>query len=102
MLYSSDRLAHMIGNGQAIAIARATGYDSLFSDDEMLFFATLDELIASLDRLIADPPRRMRMAEAGRVRYHTLFNERIVADYVVDVAFGRFDPRRYPWPTLLP
>ncbi len=39
LLYSSDRLAHMIGNGQAVLIERATGYDRLFADDELAFFS---------------------------------------------------------------
>jgi hypothetical protein len=99
-LYSSDRLAHMIGNGQAIAIERATGYDALFSDGEMIFFSSLDELIAKLQRHIADPAARQDVAQRGRARYIELFNERVVAGYVVEVAFGRLDPARYPWPTL--
>ncbi len=100
-LYSSDRLAHMCGNGQAILIARSIGYDALFSDDEMVFFDNLEGLADSVAALIADPRRRMRIAAAGRARYHALFNEQIVARYMLDVAFDRLDPGAYPWPTLL-
>ena len=100
-LYSSDRLAHMCGNGQAILIARATGYDSLFSDDEMVFFDSLDSLAEAVVRLVADPVRRMKIAAAGRARYHALFNEQVVAGYMLDVAFDRMDPSAYAWPTLL-
>jgi hypothetical protein len=101
LLYSSDRLAQMIGNGQAVAIERATGYDKYFSDDELVFFASLDELHAKLNRLLREPDRRKRIARAGRARYHALFNERIVAQYVLEVGLGRHDPSRYPWPTLV-
>lgn len=101
-LYSSDRLAHMCGNGQAILIARSTGYDQLFSDDEMVFFDSLEGLAQSINSLVADPQRRMRLAAAGRARYHALFNEQIVADYMLNVALGRHDPAAYAWPTLLP
>ena len=41
------------------------------------------------------------MAEAGRARYHALFNETLVARYVVDVAFDSHDHTRYEWPTLI-
>jgi Glycosyl transferases group 1 len=99
-LYSSDRLAHMIGNGQAVAIERATGYDTLFTEEEMVFYSSVDELFAKLNRLLEEPEYRKRIARKGRARYHELFNERIVASYLVDVAFERLDPNRYPWPTL--
>ncbi len=101
LLYSSDRLAHMCGNGQAILIARATGYDSLFSDDEMVFFDSLETLAEAVIGLVADPQRRMRIAAAGRARYYAMFNEQIVAGYMLDVAFDRLDPGAHPWPTLL-
>ncbi len=100
-LYSSDRLAHMIGNGQAVTIERATGYDALFSDEEMVFYSSIDELFAKLNHLLDDPERRKRIARAGRARYHALFNERLIANYILDVAFERLDPKRYPWPTLV-
>jgi hypothetical protein len=100
LLYSSDRLAHMCGNGQAILIARSVGYDSLFSDQEMVFFDTQDDLAESINRLVAEPRRRMAVAAAGRARYHALFNEQLVARYVLEVALGQVNPADYPWPTL--
>jgi hypothetical protein len=100
-LYSSDRLAHMAGNGLAVLVHRDTGYDTLFTDEQMGFFASMDELAAVLRRLIADLPARQAMAEAGRARYHALFNETLVARYVVDVAFDSHDHTRYEWPTLI-
>jgi len=99
-LYSSDRLAQMAGNGLAVLMERATGYDTLFDDDQMGFFSSFEQLADMLGRLIAEPARRRAMAAAGRARYHALFNERIVAGYLHDVAFGRHDPAGYAWPTL--
>ena len=40
----------------------------------------------------------MRAAAAGRARYADLFNERRVAAYVVDAAFGETRESDYPWP----
>jgi hypothetical protein len=100
-LYSSDRLAQMAGNGLAILIDRATGYGSLFGDAEMAFFSSLDELVAQTRSLVAEPARRCAMAAAGRARYHALFNETIVARYLVEVACDAHDPKTYAWPTLV-
>lgn len=100
-LYSSDRLAHMVGNGQAILIDRATGYGTLFGEDELAFFADFDGLAARLRELVADPPRRMALAAAGRAKYHALFNETRVAAYVLAVACGTHRAGDQPWPTLV-
>jgi hypothetical protein len=101
LLYTSDRIAHMAGNGQAVLIDRGTGYGAYFTDAQMAFFGSMDELAAQLRRLMADPPARQAMATAGRERYHALFNETLVARYVADVAFDSHDATRYEWPTLI-
>ena len=99
-LYSSDRLAQLAGNGLAVLIDRATGYEDLFAEGEFVYFSTFDELAEKIGRLAGDPAYRRSVAAAGRRRYHALFNEQAVAAYLVDVAFDRLDPAAYPWPTL--
>ena len=66
----------------------------------MGFFTGLDELAGLLRRMIAEPAWRCALAEAGRARYQALFNETVVAEYMVNVAFGTHDPSCYEWPTL--
>ena len=100
-LYSSDRLAHLAGNGLAVLIDRGSGYGRIFDEEQMLFFSTMDELAARLRRAIAEPQWRQDVASAGRARYHALFNEVTVARYVADVATDAHDPSRYEWPTLI-
>ena len=96
-LYSSDRLAQLAGNGLVVLIERATGYGDVFSDDEMAFFSTFEELAGQIGRLIADPARRRAIATAGRARYIGLFNERAVAERLLDVLLHDADPDREPW-----
>jgi len=100
-LYSSDRIAHMAGNGLAVLVDRATSYGELFSEDEFAFFSTFDELVEQVKRLIADPAYRQMIGRNGRARYHQLFNEQIIARYVLEVAFGTIKESDYPWPTLV-
>jgi Glycosyl transferases group 1 len=97
-LYSSDRLAHLIGNGMAVLMERVTGYDAFFGDDEMLFFSSFEELVRQVRDTVADPARRQAVATAGHAKYHRYFNERTVARYVLDFAFERADARSYGWP----
>ncbi len=100
-LYSSDRLAHLVGNGLAVLMDRGSGYNTLFDETQMLFFSSMDELVARLRRAIAEPAWRQAVAASGRARYHALFNEEVVARYVADVAFDTHDASRYEWPTLI-
>lgn len=96
-LYSSDRLGQLAGNGLVVLMERATGYGDIFSDDEMGFFASLDDLVALIERLVADPARRRAVAGAGRARYFALFNERAVAERLLGVLFGDIDQDNLPW-----
>jgi hypothetical protein len=101
LLYSSDRMAQMAGSGQLVLMDRATGFDRLFSDAQMGFFRTMEDLTSQIRRMLADAPMRQSHAAAGRARYHALFNETIVAGYIIGVAFNQHDPARYEWPTLI-
>jgi len=92
----------MIGNGEVALVDRATGYDRLFGPEQMVFFDDMPGLIAAIRALLAEPERRQAIGSAGRQRYAALFNESVVAGYVIEVATGAHDPARYEWPTLLP
>jgi len=100
-LYSSDRLAHFVGNGQLAFVDRRVGYQDLFSDEEMAFYETPEELFEKIAFFKNHPKERMRVAHNGYDRYYGLFNERVVARYVEQLLFDRFDPKDYEWPTLI-
>jgi hypothetical protein len=97
-LYSSDRIVQLAGNGVVVLMERATGYGDVFSEDEMAFFDTIDELVDRIGSLSADPARRRRVAAAGRARYHELFNERAVAAHLCGVLIGEYSSEAMPWP----
>ncbi|UMM63470.1 glycosyltransferase [Aristophania vespae] len=96
-LYSSDRLAHMIGNGQLVAIERQVGYDQIFSDDEMIFFNSFDELIDKLKFYTNHTEVRQKCARKGWEHYSQIFNERNVADYMIRETLGLLRDDEYLW-----
>lgn len=100
-LYSSDRMAHLAGNGLAVCMERGSGFETLFSHREILFSSTLQELADQINELRASPRLRREIAAAGRARYVALFNERRIARYIEEVAFDRLDRSAYEWPTTL-
>lgn len=100
-LYSSDRMAHLMGNGALALMDRRTGFGDLFGDDEIAFYKDEDELYEKIDYYRKNPEERMAIAEKGWKKYHELFNERLVAKYIAGLMFDEFDAKDYPWPTIV-
>jgi len=98
-LYSSDRFAQYAGNGLLVFVARASGYDDIFSDEEFVFYRELDELSDKLRYFLKNDGERQRIARNGYERYHSFFSERLVAAFVADVMTGRPFSHDYVWPT---
>jgi hypothetical protein len=88
-LYSSDRIAQMIGNGLVVCIDRASGYSDIFSDDEMVFYNSETELFDKLKQLKKDDGLRKRIAEAGWKRYTKFFNSTAVGQYMLEALSGQ-------------
>jgi hypothetical protein len=99
-LYSSNRIAHLMGNGVLTFIDRATGYAELLGEDAAVFHSEVEELIDKLRHFHGDDASRRTVARRGAERYRALFNERIVARYIADVLFDRLESVSYEWPTL--
>lgn len=99
-LYSSDRMAHAMGNGCLTYIDRRTGFNDLFDEDEAAFFSSPDELIEKVEKFRKEPALRAQNAERGWRRYHDLFNEISVGKYVSSLLDGSFNATDYPFPTI--
>lgn len=100
-LYSSDRFAQYAGNGLLVFVARSTGYDEIFSDEEFAFYRDLDDLADKLRYFLGNDGERQRIARNGHERYHAFFSECLVARYIEDVMEGRPLSRSYAWPTAI-
>lgn len=95
--YSSDRMAHLAGNGLVVATERASGFDALFGEDEMAFFGDGDELAALLERFLADDLSWRAVARRGWQAYGRMFDSTRVAAYMLGVLGGALDPARFDW-----
>ena len=100
-LYSSDRMAHLMGNGALALMDERTGFGDLFGDDEIAFYKDEDELYQKIDYYRHNPEERMAMAEKGWKKYHELFSETLIAKYITDLMFDEFEAGNFPWPTIV-
>jgi hypothetical protein len=96
-LYSSNRMAHLVGNGILTFIDRATGFGELFGEDELAFYGTEAELFDKLRLYQNDDAERRRVAERGWRKYHRIFGCEVVAKYLIDAVEGKVDPARFDW-----
>ncbi len=98
-LYSSDRMTHFAVNGLLTLLDRRTGFDSLFGEQEMMFYESDDDLVEKIARYRVDDGHRRSIACAGRNRIHEVFDHRLVARWILDMTFEGRPSLPYVWPT---
>ena len=84
-LYSSDRISMYLGHGLLTFIDRRTGYGDLFSDDEMVFYDGVDDLVSKVRHYHENDAERRRVAENGWRKSHESMSVTEVAAYMLDV-----------------
>lgn len=100
-LYSSDRMSHIMGNGVLCITQEDSNFREFFSDDEVCYFKTPEELVEKLKFFKENPAERMRVAKNGHAKYVELFNEQVIANFMLDVLFDPNKADNYFWTKLV-
>lgn len=100
-LYSSDRLAHIMGNGQLALIDRATGFSDIIPEDAAAFYGSEDEFFEKLAFYKNNPQARMKAAQKGYETYYQEFNNQIVTKFMADILFDNFKAAERPWQIII-
>ena len=99
-LYSSDRISHYMGSGLLTLSTRENKLEELFEEDrEMVFFSSKEELLEKVIYYKNNDDERKKVAQRGWEKSHNCFNERLVAKYMLEVAFRLPLSEDYAWPT---
>ena len=98
-IYSSDRVAQLTGNGVLAFTHEQYHLDKLFTEDEMVFFRSNEDLIDKIAHFLENEDERRRIARNGWEKAHRDLNERLAADFIVDVLFREELSHPYIWPT---
>jgi hypothetical protein len=98
-LYASDRMSQLLGNGLLTFVARSTGFQDLFGEDQIAFFDGLEELVDKLDYFARHDAERRSTAEAGWRAAHSMFASHRIAKYILERSFAETLSESYPWPT---
>jgi glycosyltransferase involved in cell wall biosynthesis len=84
-LYSSARLAQLMGNGILAFIHRAGNIQELIGEDSAVFFESDAELVKKVRDYNNDDAARREVASKGREFYRKYFSSDLIAQYIVDV-----------------
>lgn len=81
--YSSSRIAELMGNGILTLTPRGAGLESLYAEDEIVYYDDLDDLVEHVRRYAADDRARRAIARKGRERNHRDYSGTEIARRIV-------------------
>lgn len=96
-LYSSDRLSQLVGNGLLTFSPKVPGMQTLFGDDEIIYFEDLDELLEKIVYYHKHDDESRRIAKKGWQRAHQCYNGERVTRYMLERLFDLPLSSEYEW-----
>ena len=96
LLYSSSRVAEMMGNGLLTCTPRGADLEQLYSEEEMLYYSSIDELSERLKDLLKDDSWKT-IAKAGWERNHRDYSAKNVAKFMLDFINNDDAYKQAPW-----
>ena len=94
---SSNRIASLIANGIMTFIDKKTQYQDFFNNDEMGFYKDVDDLLNQLEKLNGNINKINKISKNGKRKYFSIFNNSIVADYILHKTFGIKNKYKHVW-----
>jgi len=95
--YSSNRIASLVANGIMTFIDKRVGYSNFFSPDEMGFYKDVDDLLRQMENLSGNINKINKISSNGKRRYFSIFNNSIIADYILSRTFNIKNNYKYIW-----
>lgn len=96
-LYSSDRIAQLMGNGLLTFLWDKGGMRRLFRDEHVGFFTDAEDLVRRVLEFQADDSRRQAVAAAGRAHYREHFSGQRVMSFIAETTLGIPYSHDYLW-----
>lgn len=96
-LYSSDRIAQMIGNGLLTFVSAESGLQRLIPEDTAAYWSDVDDLAAQVKAFQADDDHRRAVAAKGRAHYREHFSAEKIGGFIVETTMGEAYSHDYSW-----
>ena len=95
--YSSDRITQIVGNGLVCLIDAKTDYGNFFSNNEMVFYNSVNDLSEKVIKISSDEKLRKKIAKNGKKKYMKYFNSDLVSEYIIDKTLDIKSNKSYLW-----
>lgn len=96
-LYSSSRIAELMGNGILTLTPRGAGLEELYAEDEVLYFDNADDLAAKARHFSTATDKRISLAMNGWNRNHRDYNGTEIARFIVNLTRRDDAWKQAPW-----
>ena len=97
-LYSSDRIAQLMGNGILAFIDRASCLNELFGESRAVYYNDREELVSKIREYQKDAAARRSISAEGRRFYQEHFSSEKVADYIISKTMNQEASSDFKWP----
>ena len=95
--YSSNRIATLVANGIPTLIDEKIKYSDFFSNNEMIFYKNIYDLIDKVNFYKKNERKRIQIGFNGKVKYFKIFSNKIVANYILHKTIGIKPSYNYIW-----
>lgn len=96
-LYSSDRLAQLVGNGLLTFCPRVPKMTMLFDESELVYFDDAEDLLEKIMYYQNNDSLRKKIAAKGWQKAHHSFNTTRVTAYMIEFLFQLPFSSEYEW-----
>jgi len=96
-MYSSDRLAQLTGCGLLTFCPRVPGMTTLFSENELVYFETIDNLLEKIRYYYRNDAEARQIAENGWRKAHQSYNCTRVTRFMLECLTEEPFSEQYEW-----
>ena len=86
-LYSSDRIIQLLAQGSLVFSPKVPEFDTLFTEDEIVYFNDFDDLKEKLLFYKNNDEERVKVSKKGWEKAHTFFNSTIITQKMIEDIF---------------
>ncbi|MBP5319632.1 MAG: glycosyltransferase family 1 protein [Kiritimatiellae bacterium] len=96
-LYSSDRIAHLMGSGILTFQSAKGHFQKFFTEREIVFYDGVKDLVEKILYYHTHDEERRAIAAAGRAKYHRIFSGARTLRFMVETLMGTPYSEPYEW-----